>query len=73
MYKNTIMEIDLEYLKIKSDLLVNMSLEEFDSWKYIDRFGNKSVDVQYRDDLRIVLEKIERYDLLSNLFAENKK
>ena len=68
MYKNKIMAIDLEYLKIKSELLVNMSLEEFGTWKYLDRFGNKSVDVQYKEDLRVVLEKLERYDLLSNLF-----
>ena len=45
-----------------------MTVEEFIVWKYIDCFGNMSSEVQFKDDLRIALEKIERYDLLINLF-----
>ena len=56
-----------KYLEIKDKLLLEMSLEEFNSWKYIDKYGNTSTEVQYSSDLRRELEKVERYDLLINL------
>ena len=56
-----------EYLSIKDKLLLEMSLEEFNNWKYIDKYGNTSTEVQYSSDLRRELEKVERYDLLINL------
>jgi len=60
--------MEIEYLQIKEKLLHEMTVEEFIVWKYIDCFGNMSSEVQFKDDLRIALEKIERYDLLVNLF-----
>jgi hypothetical protein len=56
-----------KYLEIKEQLLLDMSVEEFSSWKYLDCFGNMSSEVQFSDDLRRELEKVERYDLLINL------
>lgn len=35
--------IEIEYLQIKDKLLEEISLEEFNDWKYIDCFGNISV------------------------------
>lgn len=34
--------INSKYLQIKEQLLEEMSLEEFNDWKYIDCFGNFS-------------------------------
>ena len=59
--------MEIEYLQIKDKLLEEISLEEFNEWKYIDCFGNFSDEVQYREDLERELIKIERYDLLINL------
>jgi hypothetical protein len=59
--------MEIEYLQIKDKLLEEISLEEFNEWKYIDCFGNVSDKVQYREDLERELIKIERYDLLINL------
>ena len=56
-----------EYLSIKDKLLLEMSLEEFNNWKYVDQYGNTSSEVQFPNDLRRELEKVERYDLLINL------
>ena len=56
-----------KYLEIKDKLLLEMSLEEFNNWKYIDKYGNTSTEIQYSSDLRCELEKVERYDLLINL------
>ena len=56
-----------KYLEIKDKLLLEMSLEEFNNWKYIDKYGNTSTEIQYSSDLRRELEKVERYDLLINL------
>jgi hypothetical protein len=56
-----------KYLEIKEQLLLDMSVEEFNSWKYLDCFGNMYSEVQFVDDLRRELEKAERYDLLINL------
>ena len=59
--------MEIEYLQIKDKLLEEISLEEFNEWKYIDCFGNVSAEVQYRGDLERELIKLERYDLLINL------
>jgi hypothetical protein len=59
--------IEETYLNIKEKLLLDMSVEEFNAWKYLDCFGNKSQHVQFTEDLKRELEKIERYDLLINL------
>ena len=56
-----------EYLSIKDKLLLEMSLEEFNNWKYVDCFGNFSAEIQYKEDLERELIKIERYDLQINL------
>jgi hypothetical protein len=61
------MLINEKYLEIKEQLLLYMSIEEFSIWKYLDCFGNMSSEVQFVDDLRRELEKVERYDLLINL------
>lgn len=60
---------EIEYLNTVNSVLANMSLEEFDSWKYIDCFGNFSREngIQYEEDLERELLKLERYDLLINL------
>lgn len=58
---------EIEYLYIINSVLADMSLEEFDSWKYIDCFGNFSREIQYESDLERELLKLERYDLLINL------
>ena len=59
--------MEIEYLQIKDKLLEEISLEEFNEWKYIDCFGNVSAEIQYKEDLERELIKIERYDLLINL------
>lgn len=59
--------LEIEYLQIKSKLLEEMTLEKFNTWKYIDCFGNISKKIQYREDLERELIKLERYDLLINL------
>ena len=59
--------LEIEYLQIKDKLLEEMSLDEFNDWKYIDCFGNFSAKIQYKEDLERELIKIERYDLLINL------
>ena len=56
-----------KYLEIKDKLLLEMSLEEFNNWKYVDHYGNTSSEVQFPNDIRRELEKVERYDLLINL------
>jgi len=61
------MEIYLTYIEIKNKLLSEMSVEEFNSWKYIDMFGNISSNIQYEEDLKRESLKLERYDLLINL------
>ncbi len=58
---------EIEYLNIVNSVLANISLEDFNSWKYIDCFGNFSREIQYREDLERELLKLERYDLLINL------
>ena len=58
---------DEKCLKIKDKLLLEMSLEEFNNWKYVDQYGNMSTEIQFTSDLRRELEKVERYDLLINL------
>lgn len=60
--------MEIEYLQIKEKLLHDMTVEEFNSWKYIDKYGNTSSEIQCKEELRVVLERIERYDLLQNLF-----
>ena len=59
--------MEIEYLQIKDKLLEEMTIEEFNDWKYIDCFGNFSTKIQYKEDLERELIKIERYDLLINL------
>lgn len=59
--------LEIQYLQIKEKLLEDITLEEFDGWKYIDCFGNISPKVQYKEDLQRELIKKERYDLLINL------
>ena len=59
--------LEIEYLQIKDKLLEEMTIEEFNDWKYIDCFGNFSSEIQYKEDLERELIKIERYDLLINL------
>ncbi len=59
--------LEIQYLQIKDKVLEEMSLYEFDKWKYIDCFGNFSAEIQYKEDLERELIKIERYDLLINL------
>lgn len=58
---------NIEYLQIKDKILEDISLEDFNNWKYIDCFGNVSVKIQYKEDLERELIKLERYDLLINL------
>ena len=60
---------EIAYLQIKNELLANITLEEFNSWKYVDCFGNFSREngIQYEEDLERELLKLERYDLLINL------
>lgn len=62
--------MEIEYLQIKDELLEEMSLDKFNDWKYIDRFGNFSAEIQYKEDLERELIKTERYDLLINLRDE---
>ena len=62
-----------KYLGIKDKLLLEMSLEEFNNWKYVDHYGNTSSEIQFTSDLRRELEKVERYDLLINLIDEKRK
>ena len=62
--------IDFKYIQIKDSILRDMEVDEFKEWIYIDRFGNKSEEVQYFEDLRVELEKIERYDLLIELMKQ---
>ena len=59
--------MEIEYLQIKDKVLEEMTVEEFNDWKYIDCFGNFSEEIQYKEDLERELIKIERYDLLINL------
>lgn len=59
--------MEIEYLQIKDKVLEEMSLDEFNDWKYFDCFGNVSEQVQYKEDLERELIKLERYDLLINL------
>ena len=59
-------------MQIKDSILLDMGVDEFKEWIYIDRFGNKSWEIQYFEDLRVELEKIERYDLLIELMKQNK-
>ena len=59
--------MEIEYLQIKDKVLEEMTVEEFNDWKYIDCFGNFSAEIQYKEDLERELIKIERYDLLINL------
>jgi hypothetical protein len=58
---------EIEFIKIKEKLLEEITLEEFNIWKYTDYFGNISSQVQFKQDLERELIKIERYDLLINL------
>lgn len=62
--------IDFKYIQIKDSILRDMEVDEFKEWIYIDRFGNKSEEVQYFEDLRVELERIERYDLLIELMKQ---
>ena len=59
--------LEIEYLQIKDKVLEEITVEEFNDWKYIDCFGNFSEEIQYKEDLERELIKIERYDLLINL------
>ncbi len=59
--------MEIQYLQIKDKVLEEMSLDEFNDWKYIDCFGNFSAEIQYKEDLERELIKIERYALLINL------
>jgi hypothetical protein len=63
--------IEQKYLQIKDSILRDMEVDEFKEWIYIDMFGNRSEGVQYFEDLRIELERIERYDLLIELMKHN--
>lgn len=58
---------EIEYLRIRARVLLEMKLEDFRTWKYLDKFGNPSPEVQYKEDIRRELEKLERYDLLIEL------
>lgn len=62
--------IDFKYMQIKDSILRDMEVDEFNEWIYIDRFGNKSEEIQYFEDLRVELERIERYDLLIELMKQ---
>ena len=62
--------IDFKYIQIKDSILRDIAVEEFKEWIYIDRFGNKSEEIQYFEDLRVELERIERYDLLIELMKQ---
>jgi len=59
--------LEIQYLQIKDKVLEEMSLDEFNYWKYIDCFGNFSSKIQYKEDLEREMIKLERYDLLINL------
>jgi len=61
--------MEIEYLQLKNELLYEMTVEEFNVWKYIDQYGNISSEVQFKEDLRLPLEKANRFDLLLNLFS----
>lgn len=59
--------MEIKYLKIKDKLLEEITLDNFNTWKYIDCFGNTSNTIQFKEDLQRELIKKERYDLLINL------
>lgn len=59
--------MEIEYLRIKDKILEDISIVDFNTWKYIDCFGNSSNTIQYKKDLERELIKKERYDLLVNL------
>jgi hypothetical protein len=58
------MNIEMIYLKAISSFLEEITQEEFLEWKNIDKYGNPTPSVQFKEDLRKELEKAERYDLL---------
>jgi len=58
------MNIEIIYLKSISSFLEEITQEEFLEWKNIDKYGNLTPSVQFKEDLRKELEKAERYDLL---------
>ena len=60
-------DLEIEYLKIKSEILENMSVDGFKDWIYLDEFGLKQTTIQYKESLIKALEKEERYDLLITL------
>ena len=43
--------LEIEYLQIKDKVLEEITVEEFNDWKYIDCFGNFSEEIQYKEDL----------------------
>lgn len=59
--------MEIQYLQIKDKVLEEMLLTDFHTWKYIDKFGNTSSEIQYKKDLERELIKAERYDLLIDL------
>lgn len=65
--------LEIEYLQIKDKVLEEITVEEFNDWKYIDCFGNFSEEIQYKEDLERELIKLERYDLLINLRDDRNK
>lgn len=60
-------KIEIAYLNIASNLLVDMSEQEFVEFAHTDAYGNQTSNIQHKEDLRRELEKIERYDLLKLL------
>ena len=58
---------EIEYLKLKNKILQEIYLTDFETWKYLDQFGNVSKKVEFKADLERELIKLERYDLLINL------
>jgi hypothetical protein len=58
------MNIEMIYLKSISSFLEEMTQEEFLEWKNIEKYGNPTPSVQFKEYLRKELENAKRYDLL---------
>lgn len=59
--------MEIEYLQIRDKVLDKISLEDFKSWKYLDKYGNTCDTIQFEADIERELLKRERYDLLIDL------
>lgn len=65
-------DLEIAYLKVKSEILENMSVDDFKDWIYLDEFGIKQATIQHKEALIKALEKEERYDLLITLKQKKK-